>query len=36
MPKIYEYFELVFLFYSNDPLPVHVHVKSGDEGSKYV
>ena len=36
MPKIYEYFGLIFLFYSNDHLPVHVHVKSGDEINKYV
>jgi len=36
MPKIYEYFGLIFLFYSNDHLPVHVHVKSGDEVNKYV
>lgn len=35
MPKIYEYFGLIFLFYSNDHLPVHVHVKSGDEVNKY-
>ena len=29
MPKIYEYFGLVFLFYSNEHEPVHVHATSG-------
>ncbi len=29
MPKIYEYFGLVFLFYANDHRPVHIHVKNG-------
>lgn len=27
MPKLYEYFGLVILFYSNDHEPVHVHGK---------
>ena len=35
MPKIYEYFGLIFLFYSNDHLPVHVHVKNADFESKF-
>lgn len=26
MPTLYEYFGMVFYFYSNDHLPVHVHV----------
>jgi hypothetical protein len=34
MPKIYEYFGLIFLFYSNDHNPVHVHVKYGEYLSK--
>jgi hypothetical protein len=25
MPKIYEYFGIVFFFYANDHEPVHVH-----------
>lgn len=29
MPKIYEYFGLVFFFYSNEHEPIHVHVKRG-------
>lgn len=29
MPKIYEYFGLIFLIYSNEHEPVHVHVKYG-------
>jgi len=36
MPKIYEYFGLVFLFYSNDHKPVHVHVKNGEKETKFV
>ena len=35
MPKIYEYFGLIFLFYSNDHFPVHIHVKSDDNENKY-
>lgn len=26
MPKIFEYFGLIFLFYSNEHEPIHVHV----------
>lgn len=29
MPKIYEYFGLIFLIYSNEHEPVHVHVRYG-------
>jgi len=31
MPEIYEYFGLVFYFYSNEHDPIHVHVKKGDK-----
>lgn len=32
MPKIFEYFGLIFLFYSNEHEPIHVHVvKAGCE-----
>ena len=34
MPKIYEYFGLVFLFYSDDHTPIHVHAKHGEYESK--
>ena len=34
MPKIYEYFGLIFLFYANDHKPVHVHVKNGEYQNK--
>lgn len=30
MPKIYEYFGLVFLFYSSDHKPIYVHAKYND------
>jgi len=36
VPKIFEYFGLVFLFYSNDHKPVHVHVKNGEKETKFV
>ena len=36
MPKIYEYFGLIFFFYSNDHLPLHVHVKQGEKESKFI
>ena len=29
MPKLYEYFGLIFLFYSDDHDPMHLHVQSG-------
>ena len=32
MPKIYEYLGFIFLFYSNEHEPIHVHVmKNGQE-----
>ena len=30
MPKIFEYFGLVFYFFSNEHEPIHVHVTHGD------
>ena len=30
MPKLYEYFGLIFLFYSDDHDPMHLHVQHGD------
>ena len=29
MPKIYEYFGLIFFFFSNEHEPIHVHVIKG-------
>jgi len=34
MPKLYEYFGLIILFYSNEHEPVHVHGKYHDQESK--
>ena len=34
MPKIYEYIGFVFLFFTNEHLPVHVHVRKGERESK--
>lgn len=36
MPKIYEYLGLVFFFYSNEHLPIHVHVSIGEFESKII
>jgi len=30
MPKIIEYFGIIFYFYSNEHLPIHVHVSYGE------
>jgi hypothetical protein len=30
MPKIYEYLGLIFFFYANEHLPIHVHVAKGE------
>ena len=35
MPKIFEYFGLIFYFYSNEHEPIHVHVKHGDKESVF-
>lgn len=34
MPKLYEYFGLIILFYANEHEPVHVHGKSQDRESR--
>ncbi len=34
MPKLYEYFGLIILFYSNEHEPIHVHGKYQDRESK--
>lgn len=33
MPKLYEYFGLVFLMFSNEHSPIHVHVRYGNTES---
>lgn len=35
MPKIFEYFGLIFYFYSNEHEPIHVHVKHGNRESVF-
>ena len=35
MPKIYEYLGLIFFFYSNEHLPIHVHVTLAEFESKF-
>ena len=34
MPKIYEYLGLIFFFYPNEHLPIHVQVAKEDCASK--
>jgi hypothetical protein len=34
MPKLYEYFGLIILFYSNEHEPIHVHCKHQNKESK--
>jgi len=34
MPKLYDYFGLVFLFYSHEHEPIHVHGKYQGKESK--
>ncbi|OGL47227.1 MAG: hypothetical protein A2161_17505 [Candidatus Schekmanbacteria bacterium RBG_13_48_7] len=34
MPKLYEYFGLIILFYSNEHQPIHVHGKYQDRENK--
>jgi len=34
MPKLYEYFGLIFLFYSNEHEPIHVHGRYQHKESK--
>jgi len=34
MPKLYEYFGLVFLFYSQEHEPIHIHGKYQEKESK--
>ena len=34
MPKIYEYLGLIFFFYANEHLPIHVHVAKAERESK--
>lgn len=33
MPKLYEYFGLVFLFWTHEHEPMHLHVQHGDSES---
>lgn len=35
MPKIYEYFGIIFLFYTNEHDPIHVHAKYGNSQTKF-
>jgi hypothetical protein len=34
MPKIYEYLGLIFFFYTNEHLPIHVHITENGLESK--
>jgi hypothetical protein len=34
MPKIYEYLGMIFFFYANEHLPIHVHISKAELESK--
>lgn len=34
MPKIYEYFGIIFLIYTDDHFPIHVHAQYNDAENK--
>lgn len=34
MPKIYEYLGMIFFFYANEHLPIHVHISKAEFESK--
>jgi hypothetical protein len=34
MPKIYEYLGLIFFFYANEHLPIHIHITKAERESK--
>lgn len=36
MPEIFRFFGIRFFYFSNDHLPVHVHIKSVDGTAKFV
>lgn len=35
MPTLFIFFGMRFFFYSNEHLPIHVHVKNGDGEAKF-
>jgi len=35
MPEIFRFFGIRFFYFSNDHLPVHVHIKTGDGTAKF-
>lgn len=35
MPEIFRMFGMKFFFYSNDHLPIHVHVRKGNGEAKF-
>jgi Domain of unknown function (DUF4160) len=35
MPEIFRFFGIRFFYFSNDHLPIHVHIKTGDGTAKF-
>ncbi|MBS9768740.1 MAG: DUF4160 domain-containing protein [Flavobacteriaceae bacterium] len=35
MPKLFEIFGFSFFFYSNEHLPIHIHIIKGDAEAKF-
>lgn len=36
MPELFRFFGMRFFFFSNDHLPIHVHVKNADGQAKFL
>jgi hypothetical protein len=35
MPELFRFFGMRFFFFSNEHLPIHIHVKNGDGTAKF-
>ena len=35
MPELFRFFGIRFFFFSNEHLPIHIHVKNGDGTAKF-
>lgn len=35
MPELFRFFGIRFFFYSNEHLPIHIHVRNGDGNAKF-
>ena len=35
MPELFRFFGIRFFFFSNEHLPIHIHIKNSDGNAKY-